>query len=58
MNARIDTERVANAVLLPGEAEEPLSAWTLAELELCADLDSVCSARAYTDSTTLQGAGW
>jgi len=57
MNTRTDKDLFMNTVLFPGESEEPLAVWTLAELYQDADLDSVRCARAYTDSPSPQWAG-
>ena len=50
MNAPLDMRNPAGAILFPGNAEEPIAAWTLDELDRHTDLDSIRSALAQTDA--------
>ena len=48
MNAQIDREALADAILFAGEPDAQYDAWTLDELDRLADLGSVRSAWAGT----------
>ena len=49
MNLQTVTEPFADAILFADEPDEPITAWTLDELDHLADLGSVQAARAGTD---------
>jgi hypothetical protein len=50
MSAHIDSIAESDAILYAEDADDPVDAWSLDELDRFADLDSVRAARSRTDA--------